>query len=69
MTARTLNVDFCREDDGRWIAEVLEVLGAIACGATREEAAFRAAAVAAEVLSPEPVLFTSPSGPVEPARR
>jgi predicted RNase H-like HicB family nuclease len=27
-----------REDDGRWIAEIPEVPGAMACGATEEEA-------------------------------
>jgi predicted RNase H-like HicB family nuclease len=35
-----------REDDGRWIAEIPEVAGAIAYGATAEEAKARAYALA-----------------------
>jgi predicted RNase H-like HicB family nuclease len=35
-----------REDDGRWIAEIPEVPGAIAYGATEEEAKAKAYALA-----------------------
>ena len=31
-------VEFDREDDGRWIAEIVNLPGAMAYGATREEA-------------------------------
>ena len=33
-----LKVEFSREDDGRWIAEALELPGVMTYGATREEA-------------------------------
>jgi predicted RNase H-like HicB family nuclease len=32
------NIEFELEDDGRWIAEIPEIPGALAYGATREEA-------------------------------
>ncbi len=35
-----------QEEDGRWIAEVLELSGAMAYGPTREEATARAKALA-----------------------
>ncbi len=33
-----LSVEVDREDDGRWIAEALELPGVMTCGQTREEA-------------------------------
>lgn len=33
-----LTVDLEREEDGRWIAEVLEIPGVLAYGATQEQA-------------------------------
>jgi predicted RNase H-like HicB family nuclease len=33
-----LRVEFDRETDGRWIAEVIDLPGVMAYGATREEA-------------------------------
>ena len=33
-----LSIELDREDDGRWIAEALELPGVMAYGATREEA-------------------------------
>jgi predicted RNase H-like HicB family nuclease len=31
-----LSIELDREDDGRWIAEALELPGVMTCGATRE---------------------------------
>jgi predicted RNase H-like HicB family nuclease len=46
-----LRVETEREDDGRWIAEVPELAGVMAYGATREEAAAAAEALAFRVLA------------------
>ncbi len=46
-----LNIDTEREDDGRWIAEVPELPGVLAYGATRDEAMSRAEALALRVLA------------------
>ena len=40
-----------QEEDGRWIAEVLELLGAMAYGPTRDEATARAKALALRILA------------------
>lgn len=40
-----------REDDGRWIAEVNELSGVMAYGATRDEAIRRVGALALRVLA------------------
>ena len=40
-----------REDDGRWLAEVLELPGVLAYGLTRDEAMGRAEALALRVLA------------------
>ena len=40
-----------RETDGRWIAEVPELSGVLAYGATREEAVTRAQALSLRVLA------------------
>jgi predicted RNase H-like HicB family nuclease len=45
----TLEVD--REEDGRWIAEVPDLKGALAYGASREEAIAHAQALALRVLA------------------
>lgn len=47
-------VDIERKVDGRWIAEVAEVPGAMCYGATREEAVARAEALALQVDSERP---------------
>jgi predicted RNase H-like HicB family nuclease len=47
----SLAVEIEREDDGRWIAEVPAVPGALAYGATPEEAAARAEALALRVIA------------------
>jgi predicted RNase H-like HicB family nuclease len=45
----TFEVD--REDDGRWIAELLELHGVLAYGTSRENAIASAEALAARVLA------------------
>lgn len=40
-----------REDDGRWLAEVPQLRGVLAYGATREEAMARAQILALRVLA------------------
>ena len=46
-----LKIEIDREADGRWIAEVADVPGALAYGATMEEARSRAAALACRVIA------------------
>lgn len=44
-------VEIEREDDGRWLAEVKEVPGAMAYGVSAEEARARALAIARRVIA------------------
>ncbi len=46
-----LQVEVEREDDGRWIAEIVELPGVLAYGDTREEAIERAKALSLRVLA------------------
>lgn len=46
-----LTVGVEREDDGRWLAEVPELLGVLAYGATRADAVRRAQALTLRVLA------------------
>ena len=46
-----LSIEIDREDDGRWIAEALELPGVIAYGATREEAISNTERLAIEVIA------------------
>lgn len=46
-----LRVETEREDDGRWIAEIPSLPGALAYGADREQAIARAQALALRVLA------------------
>lgn len=46
-----LKVEVDREDDGRWLAEVLDFPGVVAYGATRQEAVDRAQALSLRVLA------------------
>lgn len=46
-----LNIDTEREDDDRWIAEVPELPGVLAYGATRDEAMSKAEALELRVLA------------------
>jgi predicted RNase H-like HicB family nuclease len=46
-----LTVETDREEDGRWIAEVLEIPGALAYGATLDDAVHETKALALAVLA------------------
>ena len=46
-----MKVEVEREDDGRWIAEIEEVPGALVYGRTREEAIAKVQALALRVLA------------------
>ena len=46
-----LTIEVEREEDGRWIAEVLELPGAMAYGEDRDQAVSRAQALALRVLA------------------
>jgi predicted RNase H-like HicB family nuclease len=46
-----LRVEVEREDDGRWIAEVLDLPGVLAYGQSRTEAVERAQALSLRVLA------------------
>lgn len=45
-----MNIELEREEDGRWIAEVLELSGVMTYGQTRAEATSKAKALALRVL-------------------
>lgn len=47
----TFTVEYEREDDGRWLAEVVELPGVLAYGQTSEEAIARAQALALRLLA------------------
>lgn len=47
----TYTIDTEVEEDGRWIAEVLEIPGALTYGATPEEATAKAQALALRILA------------------
>lgn len=47
----TLKVELEREEDGRWIAEISDLPGALAYGRTPEEARARVQALALRVLA------------------
>jgi len=60
-----MNIEIEREDDGRWIAEVTDLLGVMVYGQTRDEALAKVEALALRVIadridhgetSPEPDL-------------
>lgn len=46
-----LKVELEREDDGRWIAEVPEILGVMAYGLTRDEALSKVEILALRVIA------------------
>ena len=46
-----LRVEVEREDDGRWIADVVDLPGVLTYGQTREEAVERAKALSLRVLA------------------
>jgi len=47
----TFTVEYEREDDGRWLAEVVELPGVLAYGGNSDEAIARAQALALRVLA------------------
>jgi predicted RNase H-like HicB family nuclease len=47
----TFKVEIEQEDDGRWLAEVLELPGVLAYGATPDEARAKVQALALRVLA------------------
>jgi predicted RNase H-like HicB family nuclease len=53
ISEHTMNflVELEREEDGRWIAEVVEIPGALAYGKTRDEAVAKVEALALRVLA------------------
>jgi predicted RNase H-like HicB family nuclease len=44
-------IEFAREENGRWIAEIGDLPGVLAYGATRDEAAARVQALALRVVA------------------
>ncbi len=51
VTDMTFTVEYEREDDGRWLAEVVELPGVLAYGGSSDEAIARAQALALRVLA------------------
>ena len=51
VTPMTFTVEYEREDDGRWLAEILELPGVLAYGETSDEAIARAQALALRTLA------------------
>ena len=49
--AMTFTIETEQEEDGRWIAEVMEIPGAMVYGATTEEAIAKVQALALRVLA------------------
>lgn len=47
----TFTVEYEREDDGRWLAEVIELPGVLAYGGTSDQAIARAQALALRVVA------------------
>jgi predicted RNase H-like HicB family nuclease len=50
MARMNPTIEFEREGDGRWLAEIVDMPGVMAYGQTREEAAARVQALALRVL-------------------
>ena len=46
-----IRIDLDRESDGRWIAEIASLPGALVYGTTREEAARKVEALALRILA------------------
>ena len=51
MPTMTFTVEYEQEEDGRWLAEVIELPGVLAYGQTSEEAIVKALALAPRVLA------------------
>lgn len=50
---RSFTIEFDREDDGRWIAEVPDLPGVMAYGVSREDAEVKVTALALRVIANE----------------
>jgi predicted RNase H-like HicB family nuclease len=64
MAVMAYRVEIEREDDGRWLAEVIDLPGCMAYGATPEESLARAQALALRVLADRLEHGEWPAGPV-----
>lgn len=62
--AMELSIESEREDDGRWLAEVPQLPGCLAYGATREEALSRTQALALRVLADRLEHGETPAEPI-----
>jgi predicted RNase H-like HicB family nuclease len=51
------SIEFEREDDGRWIADVPAIPGAMAYGATKHEAELKARTIAERIIAAHPANF------------
>ena len=51
VVVMTFTVEIEQETDGRWIAEIQQIPGAMSYGTTRQEAVSRAEALALRVLA------------------
>jgi predicted RNase H-like HicB family nuclease len=60
----TYEVELEQEDDGRWIAEVLDLPGCLVYGATRDEALTKVQALALHVVADRLEHEGTPSGTV-----
>ncbi|MEF3365965.1 type II toxin-antitoxin system HicB family antitoxin [Methylocystis sp. 9N] len=59
-----LTIETEQEEDGRWIAEILEIPGALKYAATREEAIAQAEALALRVIADRIEHGESPIEPI-----
>jgi predicted RNase H-like HicB family nuclease len=64
MSHVVYKVETEREDDGRWIAEVMELPGVMAYGATENEAVASAQALALRMFADRIAVQKEPSGTV-----
>jgi predicted RNase H-like HicB family nuclease len=60
-----LTVETEQEEDGRWIAEILEIPGALKYAPTRDEAIAQAEALALRVIADRIEHGENPIGPIE----
>lgn len=51
MTSMTLKIELEREEDGRWLAEIPSLAGAMCYGATQHDAVARVQALALRVIA------------------
>jgi predicted RNase H-like HicB family nuclease len=58
-----LSIECERETDGRWIAEIVQIPGAMAYGATRDEAMAKAEVVALRAIADRNELAIDPGTP------